>query len=340
MTGFQFRPAVRENVPIRLGIAGPSRSGKTWSALRIARGIVGGDMNKVFVIDTEPSGASMYADQFPGFMRAKFEAPFAPRRYLEALRAAHMAGAGVTIVDSGSHLHEGEGGILAMHDAELQRMAGDNYAKREQMKFSAWIAPKAQYREFLLGFLAMEMHTIWCFRAKEKLKMIKNATGKMEPTSIGYQPIITDGFEYELLSLIMLGEGSKGVPDLKAQATAFRDPIDKMIVEGVQLDEEVGRKLAAWAKGGGTAQSKRPADMPRAETPAVQPSDRPAERDWAKFGAEAVNRIMDTQSLERLDHFVSVNEKHLVGYKAWNAEKHQQLLELINERRKELEAAA
>jgi len=252
---FRYKPAHRENEPVRLGLAGPSRSGKTKSALRIASGMVGGDNSKIFGIDTERGGLKNYADDFPGFMVTPLTPPFSPERYLEAMRDAGAAGAQVVIVDSASHEHSGEGGILDSFEVELARMAGDDYGKREAMKFAAWIKPKMRHEKFVQSILLLPFHQIYCFRAKEKLKMVRNPKGKMEPVSQGYQPIITDGFEYEMHSLILLGENSKGVPDLTAQATGLRAPVDRFLEEakGRSLDEEFGRKLAAWARGGAQA---------------------------------------------------------------------------------------
>jgi hypothetical protein len=36
---------------------------------------------------------------------------------------------------------------------------------------------------------------------------------------------------------------------LDAVSSGLREPLDKMILPGVQLDEALGRKLAAWASG-------------------------------------------------------------------------------------------
>jgi len=236
---------------VRLGIAGPSRSGKSYSALRIARGMVNGDMAKVFAINTERGGINIYADhkEFSGFMCGQLTAPFAPARYLDAIHTAQSVGAKVVIIDSASHLHEGEGGVLMMHEAELNRMAGDDPVKRERVKFAAWIKPKAEHTRFVNQVMKLTVHTIWCFRAKEKLRMVRNKDGRIEPQMMGYQPIITDGFEYEMLSLIVLGENARGVPDLEAQASSFREPIDRMVQPGAALDETFGVRLADWASG-------------------------------------------------------------------------------------------
>ena len=59
---FQFKPAIRENVGLLIGLAGGTGSGKTFSAMRLASGIANG--KKFAVIDTEAGRAKHYADQF------------------------------------------------------------------------------------------------------------------------------------------------------------------------------------------------------------------------------------------------------------------------------------
>lgn len=101
-----FRPAVRTQTPILLGLAGPSRSGKTYSALRIATGLAQGQ--PIFMIDTESGRGLMYAEKFT-YQYGELSAPFTSERYLQAIEDAKAAGAKVIIVDSMSHEHEGPG---------------------------------------------------------------------------------------------------------------------------------------------------------------------------------------------------------------------------------------
>src|SRR5262245_24721634 len=117
---FHFRPAVRSEIRLLLALSGGTGSGKTYSAMRLASGLAG-DKNFA-VIDTENGRASMYADQFK-FDVGELAAPFTPDAYLEAIIAAEKAGYGVILVDSMSHEWAGEGGILDMQEAELDRMA-------------------------------------------------------------------------------------------------------------------------------------------------------------------------------------------------------------------------
>src|ERR1700722_12134355 len=153
MSMFNIRPASPENSPALMGLTGPSGGGKALSALRLAHGIqsvVGGD---IAVIDTEALRALRYSDKtkFPSFKfnHLEFGPPFSSDRYIEAIRAVHEAGNKTIIVDSMSHEHESTGGYLEFHEAELDRMAGNDYKKREKMTFTAWIKPAAARRRLI-----------------------------------------------------------------------------------------------------------------------------------------------------------------------------------------------
>lgn len=300
---FTFRPAAREDVKLMIGLGGPSGSGKTYSALRLAKGLAAG--KPIFGIDTEARRMLHYADDFQ-FQHAELAAPFAPERYEEAIRAAVIAGAAVVIVDSMSHEHEGPGGILEMHDQELVRMAGEDFGKRERVRFAAWIKPKMQHNRFLNAILQVPVHLIFCFRAKDKLMLVKNAQGKQEPVSIGFQPICSDRFEYEMTMMLMLPPASNGVPALTASATKLQQQHRSIVIADAPLDEGTGARLAQWASG------------------AV---------DWAKWGSEAAMWVSDQYDSRVLDKFTSTRADKLAGYKAWNEEKYAALMAHVAERK-------
>ena len=149
-----------------IGTVGPSGSGKTMSALRLATGmqrVVGG---KTFFVDTENKRALHYADQFE-FEHVPFEPPFSPLDYLAIIQYCKKQGATTVIVDSMSHEHEGPGGLLEMHDAELDRLAGKDYKKRDRVAMLAWAKPKAQRRRLINEVVRMGVNAIFCFRAKK-----------------------------------------------------------------------------------------------------------------------------------------------------------------------------
>lgn len=262
-------------LPLLVGLTGPSGSGKTFSALRVATGIqsvVGGD---IFVIDTEQRRSLHYAERFK-FKHVEFGAPFGALDYLEALRFAKKAGAGVVVIDSCSHEHDGPGGLLEQHEAELTRMAGNDYGKRERMTMLAWQKPKAGRRKLIAALTSeLDLPCIFCFRAKNTTKPMKDErTGKQMPVDMGFTSIAADEWVFEMALSALLLPGSCGVPtwhsDKIGERLAIKLPEQfKSLAEPppFPLDEKVGRRLALWAKG------EKPAAKPAAPVERFTASD-------------------------------------------------------------------
>lgn len=238
---FTFRPARRPNTPLITGLAGPTRSGKTYSALRLAVGLAHG--GPIAMINAEGAKGHLYAEKF-SYVAADIDRPYRPARYTEALRDALKLKPAVVIIDSLSHMHDGPGGLLEYHEDELDRLAGDDQRARLRNNWTAWIKPKADENEFIYTMLEASCHLVLCFRAKEKIRIVK---GK-DPEPLGWQPIAGDRVTFETIFTLVLPPGSKGVPDL--DGSEMREPFDTLIPEGKQLSEDTGRLLAEWAAGG------------------------------------------------------------------------------------------
>lgn len=245
---FTFRPAKREQVSLLIGLAGGTGSGKTYSAMRLAKGLAGG---KPFaVIDTEAGRAKHYADEFT-FDHGDLTPPFRPDTYADAIKAADAAGYPVIVVDSFSHEHAGEGGLLDWHEEEFARMGG-----RDAVKITAWIKPKQAHRQMVNRLLQVRAHLILCMRAEEKIEIGKDADGKtvVRPkrslTGLdGWIPVCEKNLPYELTLSFLLTSDKPGIPKpikLQEQHRAFF-PLDKPV------GEETGVALAAWAAGGAPA---------------------------------------------------------------------------------------
>jgi hypothetical protein len=244
MSGYTFRPAVREQVGLLIGLIGPSGGGKTYTAMRLASGIVGPG-NRFAVIDTEARRSLHYAGMFD-FDMCELHPPFRPSAYADAIKAADEAGYKAIVVDSFSHEWAGEGGILDWQEEELTRMAGDNYQKRENCKMAAWIKPKMAHKQMVQRLLQVRSNLILCFRAEEKMKMEKDQNNKTVIVPIGWQPICSKELPYELTVSFLLTPDKPGFPQpLKLQEqhkSLF--PLDKPICE------ESGKQVAEWAAGG------------------------------------------------------------------------------------------
>ena len=248
---FQFKRGVRENVGLLIGLAGGSGSGKTYTAMRLASGIAGG---KPFaMIDTESRRALHYADQFT-FDHAELRPPFRPDAYAEAIVAADRAGYSVIVVDSMSHVWAGEGGVLDWQEDELDRMAGQDWAKRERVKMAAWIKPKVSHKQMVQKLLQVKAHLILCFRAEQKIEMVKGKDGKLEIVAKqsltgleGWIPVCEKNLPFELTASFLLTADKPGIPKpIKLQEQhRLLFPLDKPITE------ESGKQIATWAAGGG-----------------------------------------------------------------------------------------
>jgi hypothetical protein len=237
-----FRPAVRENTPLVVGLAGPTKSGKTLSALRLATGLAQG--GTVAMINAEGPRGHQYADRFK-YLACDLSAPFTPKKYLDALAEVKKIKPASLIVDSMSHMHDGPGGFIEMHEEIAERMSGGDKAKKERVTWAAWIEPKRLENEFIYSMLELSCPVILCFRAKEKLKIVP---GK-QPIDLGWQPICSDRITFETLFTLVLEPHAKGVPSLNI--SDMREPFDTM-VKAEPINEDLGRRLIAWSKGAET----------------------------------------------------------------------------------------
>jgi energy-coupling factor transporter ATP-binding protein EcfA2 len=259
MRSFEDRPAVREQVPLMIGLMGPSGGGKTFSALRLATGIQRVSGGEIFVIDTEARRALHYASRFK-FRHVAFGAPFGPLDYLAAIEHCVRKGAKVVIVDSMSHEHEGPGGVLEMHEAEVQKLSGGNAEKAERVKMLAWSKPKAARRRMINSILQQPCNFIFCFRAKEKIKVER---GK-PPEPRGFMPIAGEEFVYEMTLNALLLPNAGGVPTWQSNEIGEKQMIKlpeqfRTLLLGAKgpLTEDIGQELATWAAGD---ESALPAD--------------------------------------------------------------------------------
>lgn len=250
---FTAKDAKREQVPLLIGLTGPSGGGKTYSALRLATGIqsvTGGD---IYFIDTESRRALHYADQFK-FKHVALNAPFGSLDYLSALEFCVNQGAKVVIVDSMSHEHEGPGGMVDLHDTILDRMAGNDEGKRRAMQMLAWSEPKQKRRALINGILRLNANFIFCFRAKNTSKPIKR-NGRTEVEQMGFMPIAGEEFVFEQTLNALLLPGAGGVPswhsDQPGERTMIKLPEQFMFLRdrNAPLDEKIGASLARWAAG-------------------------------------------------------------------------------------------
>ncbi len=260
MRTFEFRKAVRERTPLIIGLAGQSGTGKSFSAMRLATGMVKVFGGRIAVVDTEARRALHYADRFD-FDHVDFTPPFGPLDYMAAIDTAVKSGASVVIVDSMTHEHSGQGGVMDQIDAFLDQKCGDDWGKREKMNMVAHARIKPQRKE-LNNYLVQVGRTgvvlILCYRAHDKVKPVapRDRVNGEAMKHIGFTPETTSPLVYEMTQCYLLKPGADGKPttkpDTDEERVLTKTPIQfKGWSTGDQIDEQLGEKLARWAAGSG-----------------------------------------------------------------------------------------
>jgi len=224
----QLKKATRKQVKLRLNISAPSGAGKTYSALRMAKGLCG-DWSKVAVIDTENGSASLYSD-LGDFNVIDLQPPFQPEKYVQALNACVEAGIEVIIIDSSSHewtclLEENE--VLAQ-------------ASFRGNTWSAWSKTTPRHDKFVNAVLHCNAHVITCTRSKMETVM---GEGK-KVHKVGMKDQQREGWEYELTVSLNIDRDTHLAIPSKDRTNLF---------EGQQpflITEETGVLIANWCNSG------------------------------------------------------------------------------------------
>lgn len=196
-----FEKAIKQEAKLRLALAGPAGSGKTYTGLTIAQGLANG--GKIAVVDTEHGSASKYADRFAFDVMEMFP-PFHPDRFVEAIHEAQQAGYSVILLDSLSHEWNGTGGILEVIDGIAARSNSKN-------TFAAWKQGTPLQNKLVDTIIGCDVHVIATMRTKQEYVVEADERGKMAPKKIGLAPVQREGFEYEFDVVMNMDNDNQGV---------------------------------------------------------------------------------------------------------------------------------
>lgn len=244
---FEAKIAVRENVPALIALWGGTGCGKTYSALLLARGLAGKD-EKILLLDTENGRAKFYSDidQVGQWFHVDIQPPFTPDKYTAAVKFAQKHGAKTIIVDSASHVWQGEGGVLEMADS--------NKAKG-QLK---WKDPKMAHQRMMNALCRSRVNMIFCLRQKDAMKTVK-IDGKDQYVFDKHMPIAEKNFIFEMtVALRMTSDGYYDRPLIQTEAadhsreTYYKVPagLKDIVPIGGRVTVEMGEKIATWLASG------------------------------------------------------------------------------------------
>jgi hypothetical protein len=221
-----FKKAIRRQSKLRLAITGPSGAGKTYSALRLAKGLGG----KLAFIDTENGSASLYSAQFE-FDVIELQVPLANEKYIDAIKMAERAGYETLIIDSMSH------GWLEL----LEKKTATDFATK-QNNFTTWATFTPKQNAFIAAILQSPLNIICTMRVKTDYVLQANEKGKIVPQKIGLAPIQRDGVEYEFTTIFDI--------DIHHQVNVSKDRTGLFIRRTFQIEEQTGELFNKWLQEG------------------------------------------------------------------------------------------
>lgn len=208
---FEIRPAERKKTRLFMSIAGYSGSGKTFTALKIARSLT--PQGKIVVIDTESAGeevaaSELYAEQFSHLV-LPLKPPYRPQLFIDAIDAAVKYGAEVIIIDSVSQEWEGIGGCIEWADS------------LKTNKSIGWDVVKPEHTKFLTAMERCPVHIITTIRAASGIEMERNADGKLSITKVPLKLKQSDGFEFHPSIHAVLDRDDKGERIIRVEKTRY-----------------------------------------------------------------------------------------------------------------------
>lgn len=176
----QLRQSERKQAKIKMALQGSAGSGKTYSSLVLAKGLINGDFSKVAIIDTENGSADLYA-HLGDYNVISLKPPFTPQQYVDAIDICEKAGMEVIILDSISHCWDY---LLDYHSS----LAGNS--------FTNWAKIKPLEKLFMDKILQCNAHIIATMRTKQDY-VLNQKDGKFIPEKVGLKSVQRDGLDYE-----------------------------------------------------------------------------------------------------------------------------------------------
>lgn len=302
-----FEIARRTAAPILISLAGKSGSGKTYSALLLAKGLTDNKMNDVFLIDTENGRASRYADddRIGGFKVHNMQPDFTPEAFIKLIDEAENAGAKCIIIDSFTHEWSGIGGCIEIAD----KIAGNNPNK----KLVAWANVKPRHKRLVDRITRGSANFILCLRASEKAKTEeitdRNGNTKLAiKTSELPEAEQEKNFIYEMDISATLLKDDDG--NHKAIFTKVNDSLAHIAKPNTPITEVTGKAISDWNNTGGKVDQQERQRQLKASRPDWEKPHQDWTPDmWQQWRENLGRKIMQCETKECINELTSNNIK-------------------------------
>lgn len=271
MAGFQ--KAKREQVWLKVLLSGASGCGKSYSALRFAKGIADECGSAIAYIGTEGSRNKYYADKFD-YDLLELEDPFESEKYIEAVDAAVDAGYKVLIIDSLTH---------------EWKWLNDTHDKMPGNSFTNWGKLKPRHRKMMDKILTSPIHIIATARGKDDW-VLEDKNGKQVPKKVGMGQQQDKDISYEYTVSLMIAQDTH-------IASADKDNTELFDGRYEVLTEKDGKRLYEWA-------NKGDAPAPKPEKPTYSEANISTEDKLSEIKKEIISlctSLGGTKNTELMD---------------------------------------
>ncbi|KFC23652.1 ATP-binding protein [Epilithonimonas lactis] len=222
----KLRQSERKQAKIKMALQGSAGSGKTYSSLLLAKGLVTGEFSKVAIIDTENGSADLYA-HLGGYNVISLNPPFTPQQYIDAIDICEKAGMKVIILDSISHCWDY---LLDYHSS----LAGNS--------FTNWAKIKPLEKLFMDKILQCNAHIIATMRTKQDY-VLNQKDGKFIPEKVGLRAVQRDGLDYEFTLVFDI--------DIKHFTISSKDRTGLFMGKPeFIISEKTGKEILEWCTSG------------------------------------------------------------------------------------------
>lgn len=230
----KLEPAVKYVKPMKILLFGPSFSGKTYSAIEIAVGIVMAKrgctrdeaMKHIVLVDSEYGRGALHRS-LGAYNYIEIKPPYHVTKLADIIaELSEMDEVDVILPDSLTHFWSKVGGILDLK-AQKDKAGGNSYTN--------WQEYTMVFNRMLDVIFQSPKHIIATARSKNDTTLIPNDKGKMVPTTYGLKPELRDGVEYDFDISFNIDKSShdllmeKGVPGMDPIYAAATEETGKIL---------------------------------------------------------------------------------------------------------------
>jgi energy-coupling factor transporter ATP-binding protein EcfA2 len=270
---YKLRPAKRSESKVTGGIFGKSGCGKTYTLLLMARGIVGPE-GKIAIADTEGGRGELLSDvaEIGGYEYLEIRPPYTAQAYLDAIETFEKEGVGCGVIDSTSHLWEGEGGTIEQARANEKRTG--------KAGIHNWNKPKQDLNRLVLKIMQTKVHLLFGLRAKRKSRQFEVVENGVRKTKIARDGFYSPKMDEDFISELLFCAEQLGIDDARGKIHSLivhkitHPKIGEFFKDGIIPSKRTGELFRAWSKNSNfkvsDADAKPAATVVRQEAPIIE----------------------------------------------------------------------